>query len=51
MPMMYEDLRNAGRLNLRAQPAIVRETPVTALIGAGAGLGQPAGVAGHAARD
>lgn len=24
MPMMYEDLRNAGRRNLRAQPAIVR---------------------------
>jgi LDH2 family malate/lactate/ureidoglycolate dehydrogenase len=46
MLMLYEDLRNAGRLDLRARPTVVRETPVTALVDAGAGLGHPAGVMG-----
>ena len=46
MLMLYEDLRSAGRLNLKAQPRIVRENPVTALVDADAGLGHPAGVMG-----
>jgi LDH2 family malate/lactate/ureidoglycolate dehydrogenase len=46
MLMLYEDLRSAGRLNLQARPAVVREGPVTALVDADAGLGHPAGVMG-----
>jgi LDH2 family malate/lactate/ureidoglycolate dehydrogenase len=46
MLMLYETLRAAGRLNLQAQPRIVRENPVTALVDADAGLGHPAGVMG-----
>lgn len=46
MLMMYEDLRAQGRLNLHARPFVVRETPVTALIDADAGLGHPAAVMG-----
>lgn len=44
MLMMYEKLREEGRLKLNARPTIVRENPVTALVDAGAGLGHPAGV-------
>ncbi len=46
MLMLYEELRSAGKLNLQAHPAIVREGPVTALLDADAGLGHPAGVMG-----
>lgn len=46
MLMMYEDMRRAGSLNLQGRPAIVRETPVTALIDGNAGLGHPAAVMG-----
>ena len=46
MLMMYEKLRTAGRLNLKAKPVIVRENAVTALVDADAGLGHPAGVMG-----
>lgn len=46
MMMMYEGGWQKGKLDLGARPKVVRETPVTALIDAGAGLGHPAGVAG-----
>jgi LDH2 family malate/lactate/ureidoglycolate dehydrogenase len=46
MLTMYETLRAEGRLNLKAQPRVVRENPVTALVDADAGLGHPAGVMG-----
>jgi LDH2 family malate/lactate/ureidoglycolate dehydrogenase len=46
MMMMYEEGWRRGKLDLRARPRVVRETPVTALLDAGAGLGHPAGVAG-----
>jgi LDH2 family malate/lactate/ureidoglycolate dehydrogenase len=46
MLMMYEGGWQQGKLNLGARPRVVRETPVTALVDAGAGLGHPAGVAG-----
>ena len=44
MLMDYDDYRRRGKLNLRAQPKVVRETAVTALIDADAGLGHPAAV-------
>ncbi len=46
MLMDYESSRLKGKLNLQAQPKIVRETPVTALVDADAGLGHPAAVMG-----
>jgi LDH2 family malate/lactate/ureidoglycolate dehydrogenase len=42
----YEQSRIKGKLNLKAKPKIVRETPVTALLDADAGLGHPAAVMG-----
>ena len=42
----YETSRAKGKLNLNAQPAIVRENAVTALVDADAGLGHPAAVKG-----
>ncbi|WP_374444440.1 Ldh family oxidoreductase [Stella sp.] len=39
MLIIYEERLRAGRLALRARPAILRETPVTALMDAGGGLG------------
>lgn len=42
----YEDYWTKGKVNFRARPRIVRETPVTALVDAGAGLGHPAAVMG-----
>jgi LDH2 family malate/lactate/ureidoglycolate dehydrogenase len=44
MLMDYDDYRRRGKLNLKAQPKVVREGPVTALIDADAGLGHPAAV-------
>jgi len=46
MLMDYEESRGKGRLNLQAKPRIVRESPVTALVDAEAGLGHPASVFG-----
>lgn len=44
MLMMYEEGFRKGKLRVRARPRVVRETPVTALVDAGAGLGHPAAV-------
>ena len=46
MLMDYERSRTLGKLNVGARPRILRETPVTALIDADAGLGHPAAVMG-----
>ena len=46
MLMDYDDYRRRGKLNLKAKPRVVRETTVTALIDADAGLGHPAAVMG-----
>ena len=46
MLMDYDDYRRRGKLNLKAKPKVVRESPVTALIDADAGLGHPAAVMG-----
>ncbi len=48
----YEELRDAGDLNPGARPRTVRETPVTAVVDAGGGLGHPAAMAAmHLAAD
>jgi LDH2 family malate/lactate/ureidoglycolate dehydrogenase len=44
MLMDYDDSRRKGKLNLQAKPRVVRESPVTALMDADAGLGHPASV-------
>ncbi len=44
MLMDYEQSRLKGKLNLKAHPKVVRESAVTALIDADAGLGHPAAV-------
>ena len=41
MLMTYETKRNQGRIDFTASPTIVKETPVAALIDAGANLGHP----------
>ena len=46
MLMDYEDFKNRGKLNVKARPRVVKESPVTAMIDAGAGLGHPAAVLG-----
>jgi LDH2 family malate/lactate/ureidoglycolate dehydrogenase len=43
---LYEEKLLAGKLQLQAEPRVVRENAVTALIDAGAGLGHPASVMG-----
>ena len=35
----YDERRRAGRIDMRARPTVVRETPVSALIDGGGGLG------------
>ena len=35
----YDERRRAGRIDMRARPTVVRETPVSALIDGGSGLG------------
>src|SRR5512146_695006 len=35
----YDDLRRNGRVNVKAQPRIVKETPISALVDGGGGLG------------
>jgi LDH2 family malate/lactate/ureidoglycolate dehydrogenase len=46
MLMDYDEARRKGKLNLKARPKVVRESPVTALIDADAGLGHPAAAMG-----
>ena len=46
MLMDYDQSRLKGKLNLKAQPTVVRENAVTALVDAQAGLGHPAAVFG-----
>ncbi|MEW6671353.1 MAG: Ldh family oxidoreductase [Thermodesulfobacteriota bacterium] len=41
MLTVYHERWKNGRLNLKAQPKIIRETPVSALINGNAGLGHP----------
>ena len=41
MLILYEQMQSVGQLKLAAEPRIVRETSVTALIDGGAGLGHP----------
>ncbi len=44
MLMLYDRMRLAGQLRLRARPRVVRENACTALVDGGAGLGHPVGV-------
>ena len=46
MLMDYENSKSKGKLNVRARPRVVRDSAVTALIDADAGLGHPAAVMG-----
>jgi LDH2 family malate/lactate/ureidoglycolate dehydrogenase len=46
MLMDYDESRRKERINLAAQPRIIRENPVTALVDADAGFGHPAAVFG-----
>ena len=46
MLMDYDNSRTLGKINIQAEPKIVRQTAVTALIDADAGLGHPAAVMG-----
>jgi LDH2 family malate/lactate/ureidoglycolate dehydrogenase len=46
MLMDYENSKSKGKLNLKARPRVVKETAVTALVDADAGLGHPAAVLG-----
>ena len=46
MLMDYEASKSKGKLNLKARPHVVKETPVMALIDADAGLGHPGAVMG-----
>jgi LDH2 family malate/lactate/ureidoglycolate dehydrogenase len=46
MLMDYESSKSKGKLNLKAQPRVIRESVATALIDADAGLGHPAAVMG-----
>ncbi|TMH89538.1 MAG: Ldh family oxidoreductase, partial [Betaproteobacteria bacterium] len=44
MLMDYENSKSKGKLNLQAFPRVVRESAITALVDADAGLGHPAAV-------
>jgi LDH2 family malate/lactate/ureidoglycolate dehydrogenase len=46
MLMDYESSKSKGKLNPKARPRVVKETAVTALVDADAGLGHPAAVMG-----
>jgi LDH2 family malate/lactate/ureidoglycolate dehydrogenase len=48
MLMDYEDFKARGKLDVKARPKVVKETPVTGMVDAGAGLGHPAAVMGMA---
>src|SRR5437899_3156397 len=37
----YDERRRAGRIDMRAEPVVVQQTPVSALIDGGSGLGHP----------
>ncbi|MGH6883906.1 MAG: Ldh family oxidoreductase [Hypericibacter sp.] len=41
MLLLYRQIHETGQLKLAAEPRIVRETPATALVDGGAGLGHP----------
>ena len=45
MLMMYEGLRRAGQIDLRARPRVLRDTPSLALVDGGANLGHPVAAA------
>lgn len=48
----YDNLRRTGRANMKAQPRIVKETPISALVDGGGGLGHvPARFATQVAID
>ena len=47
----YEAFKARGKLNVKARPKVVKETPVTGMVDAGAGLGHPAAVMGMAWRS
>src|ERR1700675_411686 len=46
MLMDYESFKPRGNLNIKARPRILKESPVTGMVDAGAGLGHPAAVMG-----
>ena len=46
MLMDYESSKSKGKLNVKARPHVVKETPAMALVDADAGLGHPAAVMG-----
>ena len=46
MLMDYDRSRSLGKINIAAQPKVVRQSAVTALVDADAGLGHPAAVMG-----
>ncbi|HZQ71599.1 MAG TPA: Ldh family oxidoreductase [Burkholderiales bacterium] len=46
MLMDYEKFKNAGKLDVKARPKVVKQSPVTGMVDAGAGLGHPAAVLG-----
>jgi len=37
----YDERRRGGKIDMRAEPKIVKETPVSALVDGGGGLGHP----------
>src|SRR5215475_11684013 len=37
----YDERRRGGKIDMRAEPKVVKETPVSALIDGGGGLGHP----------
>ena len=41
MVPLYDERRRAGKIDMRAVPTVARETPVSALIDGGGGLGHP----------
>ena len=45
MLMMYEGLRRAGQIDLRARPRVLRDAPSLALVDGGANLGHPVAAA------
>jgi LDH2 family malate/lactate/ureidoglycolate dehydrogenase len=44
MLMLYDVMKQAGQINMTAEPRIVRESATTALVDGGAGLGHPSAV-------
>ena len=46
----YDERRRSGKIDMRAEPKVVKETPVSALIDGGGGLGHPNARRAHGAR-